>query len=396
MGKYNFDELIERENTNSLKFDWRDKYFGTRNVYPMWVADMDFKAPPAVIEAMKKRLEHEVLGYSFLPENFSHAAVQWMKKRHGWEIKPEWVTYSPGVVPSLNMAVTSLTKPGDKVIVQTPVYYPFFQAVKNNQRIITDNPLELSDGRYRMNPGDLKHKTDRQTRMLLLCSPHNPAGNVWTRDELLDITKICLQNNVLIVSDEIHSDIVFKPNKHVPTASLSEEIADKTVTLMSPTKSFNIAGLMTSIAIIPNKSLRTKFNRTLNNLHMSHGHIFGGIALEAAYSHGEDWLEEMIEYVETNIDFLEKYIKKNIPQIKVIHPEATYLVWLDFRNLPLSTDKIHDFVIKKAGLGLSDGAIFGGNGKGFQRMNIACPRAVLNSSLDKLKKAVEKLHDEFK
>jgi cysteine-S-conjugate beta-lyase len=393
MGKYNFDEIIKRENTNSFKFDWRHKYFGTQNVYPMWVADMDFKTPPFVIDSLKKRLEHEILGYSFLPENFNSSVVQWMQKRHGWTIKPEWITYSPGVVPSLNMAVTTLTQPGDKIIVQTPVYYPFFQAIKNHKRRMTENPLKLSGTRYSMDLEDLKRKIDKDTRMILLCSPHNPAGNVWTRKELEDLTEICLKNDIVIISDEIHSDIVFKPGKHVPTASLSPEVAENTITLMSPTKTFNIAGLMTSISIIPNEKLRTRFNRIINNFHLSQGHIFGGIALDNAYRCGEEWLEELLLYLKNNIEFLGKYIETYLPEIKVIYPEATYLVWLDMRKMPLAPEKLNEFLVKEAGLGLSEGSIFGDNGKGYQRINIACPKAILESSLEKLRKAVEKLRN---
>ena len=393
MTKYNFDEIIKRENTNSFKFDLRHKFFGTHDVYPMWVADMDFKTPSFVIDALKKRLEHEILAYSFQPEGFRTSVVNWMKKRHGWEIKPGWISYSPGVVPSLNIAVTAFTQPGDKVIVQPPVYFPFFQAVKNNNRILVDNPLQLSKGRYFMDFDDLKKKIDSKTKLLLLCNPHNPAGNVWKKEELEELTDICIKNDILIISDEIHSDIVYKPNKHIPTASLSSETANQTITLMSPSKTFNIAGLFTSMVIISNPVLQKKFDKLFNDFHMSQGHIFGSIAHEAAYSKGEEWLEELLTYLKGNIDFLTEYLNNYIPEINVISPEATYLVWLDCRKLGLNKDELRTFFIEKAQLGLSEGAIFGTNGDGFQRINIACPRSIVEQSLQKLNKAVEKLRE---
>jgi len=387
--KNNFDKIIERENTNCVKYDLRKQIFGTTDLIPMWVADMDFETPDVIIEAIKKRLEHPVLGYSFRPESFYTSIIDWMKIRHQWNVKKEWISFSPGVVPALNMIVLGLTEADDKIIVQPPVYFPFFTAIENHGRKLINNPLIIKNSRICIDFIDLEAKISEGAKMLFLCNPHNPGGSVWKRDELLKIADLCLKNNVIVVSDEIHSDLIFSPNKHIPFASLSKEISDITITCMAPSKTFNIAGLSTSFLVISNHELMKKYNKTLDNVHVGQGNIFGTIALEAAYNQGSQWLEELLSYLRINIDFVENFLKNNIPEIKMLKPEATYMIWLDCRNLKMNDKTLRNFLIKEAKIGLNDGPVFGIGGEGFQRMNIACPQSVIEKALIRLKKAVD-------
>jgi len=387
--KNNFDKIIERENTNCVKYDLRKQIFGTTDLTPMWVADMDFETPDVIIEAIKKRLEHPVLGYSFRPQSFYKSIIDWLNIRHQWNVKKEWISFSPGVVPALNMIVLGLTEADDKIIVQPPVYFPFFTAIENHGRRLINNPLIIKNSRLCIDFNDLETKISAGTKMLFLCNPHNPGGSVWKRDELLKIADLCLKNNVIVVSDEIHSDLIFSPNKHIPFASLSKEISDITITCMAPSKTFNIAGLSTSFLVISNQELMKKYNKTLDNVHVGQGNIFGTIALEAAYNHGSQWLEELLSYLRINIDFVENFLKNNIPEIKMLKPEATYMIWLDCRNLNMNDKPLRNFLIKEAKIGLNDGPVFGIGGEGFQRMNIACPLSVIEKALIRLKKAVD-------
>ncbi len=389
--KYDFDEIINRENTDSYKYDLRERYFGTEDVLPMWVADMDFRTPDFIIDAVKKRAEHPIYGYSIRSSSFNESIVRWMKRRFNWEIQNNRIAFSPGVVPTLTMCVMTYSEPGDKVVVQPPVFYPFFQAITNSNRQILYNPLKLHNGRLCMNLNNLKENIDEKVKMILLCSPHNPGGSVWTKQELSELATICLENNILIISDEIHNDLVFKPHKHTPTATLSKEIEDITVTCIAPSKTFNTAGLSTSALIISNRKLLARYNIVLNQVHVGSGNLFGHVALEAAYNHGEEWLEQLLDYLQGNINYVIDYIKKNIPQLKPIRPEATYMIWLDCRGLGMNAEEQKEFFITKARIGFSDGAIFGPGGEGFQRMNIACPRSVLKEALDRINKALKKL-----
>lgn len=387
---YNFDEQVNREHTASVKYDLRKLLFGKEDVIPMWVADMDFKTPPFIIDAIKKRLNHEILGYTFRAESFNESVATWMHKRHGWNVEKDWICFSPGVVPSFNLAILAYTQPGDKIIVQKPVYFPFFPAIENHNRILVNNPLKLVNGRYEMDFEDLIRKIDDEVKMILFCSPHNPAGNVWKKEELEKLARVCLEKNILIVSDEIHSDLIFKGNNHIPTASLSNEIGDITITLAAPSKTFNTAGLSTSVLIISNKKLRKQYEKILENVHVGGGNIFGFIALEAAYNHGEEWLFQLMEYLQKNLDFLLEYFKNNIPQIKPVIPEATYMVWLDCREMGLKSYELKKHMIEKAELGLSEGITFGKEeGEGFMRMNFACPRVTLEKALTKLRESFE-------
>ena len=390
MKKYNFDEIIPREGTNSVKYDFRKRMFGKEDVTPMWVADMDFRTPDFIMEAIRQRAEHEILGYTIRPESFYDAIINWNLRKHGWELKKEWLSFSPGVVPAVNMAVMAFSSPGDKIILQPPVYHPFYHAITNHDRKILKNPLKLENGRFNMDFEDLKNKIDDQTSMILLSSPHNPGGSVWHKSELEELGKICKENDITIISDEIHADLILYDNKHTPLASISKELADITVTTMAPSKTFNLAGLSTSYVIASNPELLKKYNKALEKTHVWHGNIFGSVALQAAYNHGSDWLEQLLDYVEGNIDFVDRFFKENLPEVKVIIPEATYLVMLDFRELGLSNEELKKLMIEEAGVGMNDGASFGKEGDGFQRMNVACPRPVVEKALVNIEKAIKK------
>jgi cystathionine beta-lyase len=388
MKHYNFDEIIAREQTNCVKYDLRKMFFGTENVLPMWVADMDFRTPDFIIDAIKSRLGHEILGYSIRGEAFNESIAGWMKKRHDWEIQKDWISFSPGVVPALNMLVLAFTKPGDKIVVQPPVYFPFFMAIENNGRQKVENPLKLKNGRLCMDFEDLKIKA-KGAKLILISHPHNPGGSVWTKEELTELAQICLENNVLMVSDEIHSDLLFEGFKHVPLASLSDEIAMQTITCNAPSKTFNLAGLATSYLIIPNKELLDRYNKILNDeLHINMGNLFGPIALNSAYQHGEEWLAQLLEYVWENVCFVDDFLKWHIPQIKAIIPESTYMIWLDCRQLRLTGDELKDFFINDAKVGFNDGRVFGTGGEGFMRMNVACPGPMVKKALGQIKGAV--------
>jgi cysteine-S-conjugate beta-lyase len=386
---YNFDEIIVRENTNCSKYDLREQLFGKADIIPLWVADMDFKTPPFIIDALKQRLEHEILGYTYIPRSFNESAAGWIKCRHQWNIEPEWITFAPGVVPALNLLILAFTKPGEKIIVQPPVYFPFFSAIKNHKRVQVNNPLHYANSKYSIDFDNLTTKVDKSTRMFFLCSPHNPGGNVWSPEDLAKIGEFCLANNLILVSDEIHCDLIYKGYKHIPSASLSAEMESITITCMSPSKTFNLAGLSTSYLVISNPELRKRYNQALDHIHVGAGNIFGLSAMEAAYNLGANWVDQLMVYLEENLNFLLDFFHRYLPNIKVIRPQATYLVWLDCRALGMNQQELNEFMIQKAGLGLSDGALFGEEGKGFQRINIACPRSLLKVALTKLKHAVD-------
>jgi len=388
---YNFDEEIDRLNTNSIKYDGLQQFFGSDDLIPMWVADMDFRTPHFIINALKNRLEHEVLGYSFRSESFQEAVVGWLKRRHGWEIKKDWIVFTPGVVPAINIAMLAHTLPGDIVITQPPVYFPFFNAVTDHGRKLVYNKLSLIDGRLAVDFDDLENECRKGAKMIIISSPHNPGGNVWTSDELSKIAAICLRHNVLIISDEIHSDLVYKPYKHTPLASLSDEIAAKTITFIAPSKTFNVSGLSSSLAIIPNETLRKQFVSTLDHLHIGLGNIFGNVAMEAAFTYGDEYVGELMEYLAGNVALVESFLETHIPQIKPVRPEATFLVWLDCRGMGMSDKELNDFFLKKARLALNQGIQFGPGGEGFMRLNIGCPKATLLKGLNRLKHAFSTL-----
>lgn len=388
---YDFDEIIPRQGTDCVKYDLREAFFGDAGVLPMWVADMDFRTPDFIVDAIKRRATHEVYGYSIRGEGWHKALVTWLERRHSWAVQKEWIVFSPGVVPALNMAVLAYTQPGDSIIVQPPVYFPFFSAVEKHGRKLVYNPLKLENGRLCMDFDDLAIKAKQGAKMLFLCNPHNPGGSAWTKDELTRLFNICRENNMLILSDEIHSDLVFRGFKHTVLASVAPETSDLVITAIAPSKTFNLAGMATSVVIIPNEALRNKFSETIENLHISHGTLFGNVASQAAYTYGDQWLGELLDYLRRNLDMAETYFSAQIPTIKMIRPEATYLVWLDCRELGLNDDELNEFMIKKARLGLNEGRTFGPGGSGFMRINVACPLAMLRDALERLKGAVSTL-----
>lgn len=386
---YDFDSLIDRRNTSCEKWDDLVALFGRDDLIPLWVADMDFPTATPITEALKKRIEHNVFGYTFPSDEYYEAVIGWINRRHNWKVRREWITYTPGVVPGLSYCVRAFTEPGDKVIIQTPVYPPFYSVIKDNGREIVKNPLKLEDGKYHMDYDDLEKKIDSKTKMLILCSPHNPVGRVWKEEELKRLADICMRNNILIVSDEIHFDIVYNGNKHVVFGSISDEIRDNCVVLTAPSKTFNIAGLQVSNVIISNDELRKKFRYELQKDHISSPNIFGGEALIAAYNESEEWLEELLKYLEGNRDFFLSYINERIPKLKAIKPEGTYLIWVDCNGLNMDPDEIRDFFINKCRLALNDGRTFGEEGKGFMRFNIGCPRSLLKEALERIEKGID-------
>lgn len=386
--KYNFDEIIDRRNTRAFKYDYRQEYFGSEDVIPMWVADMDFRTPDFVMEAIRKRTEHEILGYTLRPESWYRSIIDWYRSRQEWDIEQDWILFSPGVVAALSMAVRAYTNEGDKVVVQAPVYHPFFSVIRDNKRQVVYNRLIEVDGIYRMDLAGLKEALDPSVRLLLLSHPHNPVSRVWTREELLVLGEICLENNITIISDEIHSDLVFKPHRHIPLSTLNPEIAALTVSCVAPSKTFNLAGLASSVVVIKNEKLRQAFSHELATGHFYMGNIFGSVALEAAYNNGHDWLDQLMEYLAGNRDMIASYIESELPQIRMSPVEATYLAWLDMRALGLNSKELRHFMTEKARIGCNDGPSFGPGGKGFQRLNFACPRPILETSLHQLGKAV--------
>jgi cystathionine beta-lyase len=381
----NFDKIVERRNTKSIKWDSVE-----RDILPMWVADMDFEVPESVIQAVKKRAEHGVYGYTVPGDTYYDAIIEWWRKRYNYEIKKEWINYSPGVVPAINMLIRAFTHPGDKVILQVPVYHPFFTAVSNSGCEILENPLKLEDGRYVMDFEDLEDKLkDSKVKVMILCSPHNPVGRVWTKDELTILGSLCLKHGVIVISDEIHCDLVYKDYRHTPFTSISDAIALNSVVCTAPSKTFNLAGFQVSSIIIPNPELRKKFSDVLESNGIGTPNIFGIEAAEAAYKYGEQWLDELIDYLEGNLNFLLDYVKNNIPQIKVIRPEGTYLVWVDCKELNMNYEELHQFFLKEAKVWFNEGYIFGQEGQGFERINIACPRSILAEALNRIEKAVK-------
>lgn len=386
--QHDFDRVWNRKNSYSMKWDGVEALYGEADLWPMWVADMDFKAPKPVIDAIKKQAEHGIFGYTVRPESYDEAVVAWFEKRHCFTVQKDWLVFSPGVVPALHMIVETFTNPGDKIIIQPPVYYPFFDAVKKNGRTLVENPLAFDGERYTIDFADLEQKLKTGVRLLIFCSPHNPVGRVWTRGELHTLGELCMKHDVLIVSDEVHCDLVLFGHRHIPFASLSERFAAQSITCTAPSKTFNLAGLQASNIIIPNEKYRRTFQAAVRNWHLDYSNSFAVPASEAAYRYGEAWLEQLIEYVEGNVTFLTSFIAERMPQIKVVPPEGTYLVWLDFRALGLNAKELRTFLRTQAKVALNDGTIFGASGEGFARINVACPRRTLEEGLKRIERAV--------
>jgi cysteine-S-conjugate beta-lyase len=388
---WNFDEPTGREGTNCIKYDLREETFGVKDIIPMWVADMDFNTPDFVIKALRERLNHEICGYSFRPAEYYLSIIDWVKRRHKWNIEREWISFSPGIVPALNFCTLAFTQPGDNIIVQPPVYFPFFSAVESHGRNLIYNKLKESEGRWEMDFDSLLSSIDGKTKMIIISNPHNPVGRVWTAEELFRLAEICLQNKILILSDEIHSDLVLPGYTHTPLAALSEEIADITITFIAPSKTFNLAGLSTSSVIISNQGLRKSFIKIVENLHVGNGNIFGTIASIAAYSYGHEWLEALLDYIDRNIDFVVDYCHKMIPEIVPVMPEATYMIWLDCRKFGMTGKELQNFFVRRAGIGMNEGSTFGPGGEGFMRMNLGTTHNTVKKAMEQIEKAVSAL-----
>ena len=397
--KYDFDQLYDRNKTDCLKWDMMESIFGSGDLLPLWVADMDLPVAKPIIDALKKRVEHPFYGYTQPGSSVIKSVVERMKRKFDWDISPEWIVFTPGVVPALHVAVRSLTHPGDEVILQEPAYHPFFPVVINSGCKIINNGLKLVNGRYEMDLKNLEEKFHPKTRPLngpgriktvIFCNPHNPVGRLWKRDEIIRMGEIVINNGAVVISDEIHCEILFKGHKHTPFASISKKFEQNCIVCMSPSKTFNLAGLEVSSIIIPNKKIRENFVNTRSGI-VPNPNLFGYIAMEAAYKYGDEWLEQVLDYLQENLNYLKNYFLKNIPRIKVIDPEGTYLIWLDCHDLHMDNNVLRSFMRENAKVGLEDGFIFGESGSGFMRMNIACPRYILSEALKRIENAVNRL-----
>lgn len=391
MSTYNFDKVVDRTTTNTYKYGNLKNYFGRDDLLPLWVADMDFETPEFITAELKKRIEHSLFGYTLMPDGYWETIAEWVKSHHGWEVDTGWMTYVPGIVRGIGFAVNVFVKPDEKVIIQPPVYHPFRLTPMGNNREVVMNPLiETADGLYRMDFEGLEALIAREPkcRMLILSNPHNPGGVVWDANTLKTLAHICKKNNIIVISDEIHCDMTLWGNKHIPFASVSEEAASCSITFGAPSKTFNIAGIVSSYAIVPNEEIRKPFYSWMNANECDWPNMFSPIATMAAFRNGEEWRKEMLGYVEENILFVEDYLKANIPQIKAVRPQASFLVWLDCRSLNLNHDDLLDLFINKARLALNDGEMFGAEGAGHMRMNVGAPRSILAEALNRLKEAV--------
>ena len=378
---YSFDSIIPRENTSCVKYDRKDQIFGNSSVTPLWVADMDFATPEFIRQALLQRIDHPILGYTFLSTEVIDAAIGWVNRRHGWKIENDWICLCPGIVPAINFAVLANSSVGEKVVIQPPVYTPFFAAIEDHKRIIVENPLHENEGYYTMDLNHLEEKFKEGAKILILSNPHNPTGRVYTKKELVELSSLASKYDVVIVSDEIHCDILMPNQMHTPIASISEDAANRTITFMAPSKTFNLAGLTTGIAIIPNEILRRKFNDIINSLHLSMGNIFGMVAMQAAYTSGDEWVDKLNTYIFNNLQIITKTLNSSKAPFHAITPEGTYLSWIDFREFRLSQNELNKILIEKAKVGLSDGTIYGSQGLGFQRLNAASPKSVLENAL---------------
>ena len=387
--KYDFDKVVDRHGTNCLKYDFAIERGKPADILPLWVADMDFQTAPAILERLEETVKHGIFGYSDGKEGYFAAVQNWYRERFGWETKPEWLVKTPGVVFALAAAVRAYTKEGDGVLLQQPVYYPFSEVITDNGRKIVNSPLKITDGYYTMDLDALETKiVENKVKLFLLCSPHNPVGRVWSEEELRRVGEICLRHGVLVVSDEIHSDFTYGENIHHVFASLDEKYAAITTTCTAPSKTFNIAGLQISNIWISNPELRARFRAEVTAAGYSQVNLMGLVACQAAYETGEEWLKELKIYLEGNLDYVRTFLKENLPEIKLTEPEGTYLLWLDFKSLGMKEEQLKDLVENKAKLWLDSGAMFGPDGEGFERINIACPREILKQALTQLAEAV--------
>ena len=392
MKTYNFDEIIDRSGSGDLKHEALLSRWGRNDLLPLWVADMDFATPDFVVDALKTRLSHPIFGYTIEPADYRPTIIDWNESHHGWKIKPEWISFIPGIVKGIGFVVNVFTKPGEKVIIQPPVYHPFRMTPEDNGREVVFNPLRLrEDGYYDMDFDNLSEVCDDKCRVLILSNPHNPAGVCWSKETLQRLADFCYEHNIIVISDEIHSDMALFGNRHVPFASVSERAADISITFAAPTKTFNMAGIVSSYAVISNDDLRQRFYGWLKANELDEPTIFAPIATIAAYQKGERWRKQMLAYVEDNVRFVEDYCRERIPGVRPLRPQASFLVWLNCRGLELNHDKLLELFIDKAHLALNDGEMFGPGGEGFMRLNVGTPRSVLRQALEQLAKAVNEL-----
>jgi cystathionine beta-lyase len=405
---FDFDQEIDRRGTHCTKWefitqgdtvifgDHADPKHGRDRLLPMWVADMDFRCAPAVIEALTARAQQGVFGYSHPCDSYYDAVISWVRRRYSWQIEQEWIVLTPGVVPAVNMAIQTFISPGEKVLVQRPVYYPFFSAIRLNGAEIVSNSLLYKDGRYVMDFDDLARKAaDPDLKLAILCSPHNPVGRVWAPEELARFGQICLENDVLVVADEVHNDLIYSDQNFTSFATVDPRFPHKSITCIAASKSFNLAGLKVSNIIIPDEEQRRKFTNTILRHGLYGANAFGLVAVEAAYNYGEEWLEAVMVYVEDNYRFMADYIADHLPQLEVVRPEGTYLVWVDFRALGLDPEARKSMMMDVAKVYLDEGEMFGPEGEGFERFNIACPRSILAEALDRIRVMVERLEPSY-
>ncbi len=395
MPQYNFDQIIDRRHTGALKFDVLEERYGDANLLPLWVADMDFATPPFIVDALRKRLEHPIFGYTVDPADYWPSVIDWIRAHHQWEVRREWLSFIPGIVKGIGFAVNVFVRPDEKVIIQPPVYHPFRLTPEGNKREVVFNPLlRREDGTYAMDFEGLARVADEKCRMLILSNPHNPAGIVWDEETLRRLASFCHERGIIVVSDEIHADMVLFGHKHHPFASVSDEAAACSITFGAPSKTFNIAGIVSSYAIVPNEKLRRSFYEWLAANELNEPTLFAPIATIAAFREGEEWRRQMLSYVEGNVRFVEDFCCEHIPAVKPLRPEASFLVWLDCRALGLSHDGLVDLFVKRARLALNDGAMFGPGGEGFMRLNVGTPQSVLRTALESLAEAVKQISAE--
>ena len=388
---YDFNTPIDRRGTHCVKFDALKEMYGREDLLSLWVADMDFATPDFIIDVLKRRLDHPVLGYPVQYDGYWQSVVDWIRSHHGWQVEREWMRYIPGIVKGIGMVVNVFTKPGDKIIIQPPVYHPFRLVPEHNDREIVMNPLRWVGDTYEMDFEQLEQVIDDKCKILILANPHNPVGITWSRDTLVRLADIAVKHNLIVISDEIHCDMALYGNKHIPFASVSENAARCSITFGAPSKTFNIAGIVSSYAIVPDPVLREKFFAWLTANEMDMATIFAMIATEAAFTEGEEWRQQMLAHIESNIDFVDEYLKANIPEVRAIKPQASYLVWLDFSALGLPHDKLIDMLVNDARLAMNDGAMFGIGGEQHTRLNVGTQRAVLEQAMKQLKEAIDKL-----
>ena len=389
---YDFDKVIDRRGTDSSKWDGNPgvtapgvTYPVDRDILPLWVADMDFEVAPEITEALQRRVKHGIFGYTLVPDSCYDAIIAWEEKRHGWRIKKEWITFTPGAVSAAHMAVQAYCQVGDSAIVQTPVYYPFFRTVRNNGGILSYNHMRRVGDRCEMDLEDFERKAaDPRTTFFILCSPHNPVGRVWSREELQRVGEICMKHGLRVFADELHCDLIMPGNTHFPFAGLSPEFAARSVTVIAPSKTFNLAGLQATVTIIPDPEMRRRFENVKARNSLSNPNLFAITAMEAAYAHGEKWLDEVLAYIKGNYDFLVQYMKEKLPKVKVMPLEGTYLAWMDFSAVESDEKVLQKRMMTGAKVWLDEGWIFGQGGEGFERLVLACPRSIIKEAVDRM------------